>query len=196
MRDFLRYLSLLWIVIFIFLNLLSSKIKLTKRQESVLFVLFALSLSCLAYFMLPWLGSDVFKHLSYMKQIQASGQSFFEFLFQHNTTIGGAKYASLYTFNVIRYVISLISKNGLMLSAVCVMIDYSIVGFIFIDWYYDSSNNRKANFLPIMTCFSFMPYIHAVSGIRNALSASLMALGIYLYLCKKKSVLFFIILSL
>ncbi len=63
------------------------------------------------------------------------------------------------------------------------------------DWYETNSFGDRVGLLPLLVCFAFLPLIHAISGMRNSLACSLAGLAIYLYLYKRKKVVFFIVLS-
>lgn len=166
-------------------------------QFAFLWGMFSLALALLAYNMNP---PDEFDLVNYqfvfLNQIRHSGMSLVEFLFQNGTTVGGADYTNLYTFNLLRYFVASVSKNNFLLPAICVFIDFSIVGYIMADWAMSTKGRLQFNPLALFFCFSFMPFVHCASGLRNALCASILSLGIYLYLYKQKNILVFIVFSL
>lgn len=165
-------------------------------QFAFLWGLFSFALALLAYNMNPPDGFDLVNYqFVFLNQIRHSGMSLVEFLFQNGTTVGGADYTNLYTFNLLRYFVASISQNGFLLPAICVFIDFSIVGYIMGDWSMSTKGRLQFNPLALFLCFSFMPFVHCASGLRNALCASIMSLGIYLYLYKKKNILVFFFLS-
>lgn len=170
---------------------------ITKIQFAFLWGLFSFTLALLAYNMDPPHEFDlVYYQFRFLNQIRYSGMSLVEFLFQDGTTVGGPEYTNLYTFNLLRYFVISISKNNFLLPAICVFIDFSIVGYIMADWSMSTKGQLQFNPLALFLCFSFMPFVHCASGLRNALCASIMSLGIYLYLYKKKNILVFIVFSL
>ncbi len=190
MADVLRLISIIFILLFIFLVALSKRIKISDKQMKLLFFLFAVSLSCLAYYVNPPISWDLVRHEIWIESVRTSGISFQKFVFGKSSIGGG--YVGLYTFNFLRWVIISITKNNRWLSTLCVFIDYVCVGYIFVDWL---TENRKINILSLLLCFSFLPYVFAVSNIRTAFCASLLALGVYLYLYKKKRTVVFFILA-
>lgn len=175
---------------------LFKKFNLSKKQFVFLWCLFILSLSIMAYNMNPPVGWDINSHFAYLNQIRGSGISLFDFLFKNDSYVGGGSYANLVTFNIMRYIIVKISDNNFLLPAVCVVIDYSILGYIIIDWSEQNNGNYKFSIFTLLLNFSFTPYIHAISGMRNVLSASIIGLAAYLYLYKKKNVILLIVLTL
>ena len=74
------------------------------------------------------------------------------------------------------------------------MIDYSIIAYIYIDWY-EFKLNRKCCF-SILLCFTFLPFIFALSGLRNGMASCIEALAVYLFLHKRLGLKIFAILSL
>lgn len=185
--------SAAYVCLFIALIFVYGRIKIKERTMKVLFFLFALSLANIAFFKEPPRAWDLTFHLAYMDQIRNSSLSIFEFLFHNTSWVGG--YRFFFTFNLIRYVICQLSENNHWLPWTCVLIDYCIVGYIMYDWSRDHEKNGKVNWLSVLICFGLLPFIHANSGMRNALAFSLMGLGIYLYSYKKKKLLVFLILS-
>lgn len=192
LHTFAKIYSVLFLIIIIFYK----KIYLTKKQTIVFWGLFILSLSLMAYNMQPPNGMwDIRWHSLYMDQIRDSGLSFFKFLFKNTNRIGGEEYVSLFVFNILRYVVVHISENNYLLPAICVFIDYSILSYIIIDWSYNNIDDYKPNLFTMLLSFTFMPYATAASGMRNALCSSLIGLAVYLYLYKKKSIWWFVILT-
>lgn len=175
---------------------LFKKFNLSKKQFVFIWCIFILSLSIMAYNMNPPVGWDINSHSMFMNQIRGSEMSFFDFLFKNDSLIGGAEYTSLFTFNILRYIVVSISQNNLLLPAICAFIDYSILGYIIVDWSEQNNGDYKISIFTLLLNFSFTPYVHAISGMRNILSASIIGLAAYLYLYKKKSIILLIVLSL
>lgn len=193
---FWRTLCICYIVIFLIIISMKNKIRVTKKQIRVFFIVFSFSLAVLSYFMNPPDNWDITRHAIYIDRIRHSEASFLDFTFGKKSVIGGSSYSGLCTFNALCYIAAHVSDNNYFISALFVFIDYTIVGYIMIDW---SENNEASpnafGTLTLLVSFSFLPYIFASSGLRNALSACLIGLGIYLYLYKSKHILCFIILS-
>lgn len=187
-------LAKLYICVVIIYTVFSDKLRLTKKQFTVIWILFVFSLSLLAYNMTPNYDWDINWHSALLNQVRDSGISFFNFLFKNNSLIGGEDYTGLITFNVIRYVVARITQNNYLLPAFCVVIDYGILGYIIIDWSSQNNNGYKLSIFSLLLNFAFTPYIHAISGMRNILSASVVSLAAYLYLYKKKHIILLIIL--
>ncbi len=188
----------IYIIIFILCitvsSLFNKKIFLTKKQIIVFEMFFILSLALLAYNMNPPTTWDITYHFMYINQIRTSEISFIEFLFQNSSYVGGGEYSNLLFFNILRYCVARITENNYLLPSVCVIIDYSILGYIAIDWLSYMNGKYRFNILTLLLNFTLMPYIHAVSGMRNALSISIAGLAVYLYLYKNKHIAVLIIL--
>ena len=164
---------------------LFTNIRITKTQQTIIYLFFSLALSLMAYFVDVPIGWDLARHLNFIEQIYSSNISLFDYLFNNTSSIGGG-YNGLLTFNIIQYFIANYTSNYMIISAIFVFADYAIVSYIAIDWQISTVNRSNIPFLSLLLCFCFLPYVFCVSGLRNALCASLLALGIYLYLYKKK----------
>ncbi len=195
MRDFLVCLSVLYIFIFLTCVFLSKWIRVSQGTICCSFILFSLTLSILAYYVIPPYGWDLRRHFDLLEGIRNSHLSLKEFLFQTRTNIGGSAYTSLVAFNFIRYFIARLTDNNHMLPWLCVLADYLIISYIATDWVLENTEDGKVDFFSLMLCFSFYPFVHAVSGMRTALSVAIMGLGIYRYLYKRKGICGFIVLA-
>lgn len=187
--------AIVYSIIFMCFSTFSHKIRLSQKQFTVLWCIFVLSLSIMAYNLSPPIGWDINSHLMYMNQIRSSEITFLEFLFNNSRYIGGYEYANLITFNIIRYIVVHISENDYLLPAICVFIDYSILGYIVKDWLLENNKGYNLDLCTLLLSFTFMPYVHTASGMRNALSSSIVSLAIYLYLYKKKNIALLIVLT-
>lgn len=188
-----KVISLLIIFSVVIMSLFTN-IRITKTQQTIIYLFFSLALSLMAYFVDVPIGWDLARHLNFIEQIYSSNISLFDYLFNNTSSIGGG-YNGLLTFNIIQYFIANYTSNYMIISAIFVFADYAIVSYIAIDWQISTVNRSNIPFLSLLLCFCFLPYVFCVSGLRNALCASLLALGIYLYLYKKKKVIVFIVLA-
>lgn len=190
-------LSFLFVFLFFayfFLAFLGSKCK--KKTVTVVFVLFVLGLSIMAYLFVPDETYDLYRHFLYMEEIQKSGYSLgdlFKQAFSRNQEVG--RYPTLITFNLLRDVLVQTSNNHL-LPFVCTGISYSIFAYISLNWFNKNNLSYKKIILATFVMFSLLPIIMIVSGIRNGTSFSLVALAIYKWLYQKKNIILFIFLSL
>lgn len=181
--------SLLYICFYIVTVAFLRKIKTSKNVNKFQWFLFSLSLANIAFFKIPPKNWDLTFHFALMKQIRRHSLSLFDFLFRNPYGVG--EYTELPTFGIIRYVICRFTNNNHWLPWTCVLIDYVIIGYIMIDWSKDHEKDNKVHLSSLLLCFSMLPFIHANSGMRNALSAALSGLAIYLYLYKRKNILIF-----
>lgn len=196
MQTFFMGISIFYITVFIIDNIALKRIRISKKWIMLSFVLFSLSLSILTYYLNPPLNWDLSRHFYCLDNIRNSGLSLNEFLFHNKLAIGGKEFTSFVFFNLIRYVIVKLFDNNQMLPCFCVFVDYLIVGYIMVDWSHENAKNGKVKFTSLLLCFTFLPLIHAASGMRTALAATIMGLGIYLYLYKRKKIFVFIVSSI
>lgn len=189
-KIYILRLSIIYIVFF--LILLLKMRSCSKRKQKLLFFLVALSLSTIAFYTEPLPTWDLARHFALMDTIRNSGISLMDFLFYNTRNLGS--YQTLFSFNFLRFVICKLTLNNHWLPCICVFIDYLIVGYIMLDWYVSNSPTERIGILSLLVCFAFLPLIHAISGMRNALACSLTGLAIYLYLYKKKPLLIPIVL--
>lgn len=194
MTILLKPISIAYIIFFVCFSVFQNKLKITKIKNQVIFTLFALSLSVIAYCMSPPVTWDIVRHSAFMDRIRQSGISFFDFIFNNKSYIGGKEYADLLVFNLLRYIVVKITHNNFLLPAICTFICYSIIGYITIDWQEINGKGSNINTLSLLLCFSFLEYGNVISGMRNALAACILGLAIYLYLYKKKKLYVFITL--
>lgn len=141
-------------------------------------------------------GGDLVVHFGELQKIKNSSLSFFDFVFNPRKYVGNTRYAQLYSFNIIRYIIVSLTDDYYWLPAICVAIETIIFVIIQSDW--NAGNNRygKTDVLALLIFFACMPFISAISGIRNALAISITGLAIYLYLYKNKHIWIYILLTL
>lgn len=173
--------------------LFSNVIRYTRSQKKALVFFLAISIAILAFHANPPVGWDLFRHFIYMDNIRNSEISLFRLLFNNPSRIGG--YPTLFCFNLLRYIICHFTENNHWLPAVCVFLDYGIVGYIMLDWYETSGFREKFSFVVPFLCCTLLPPVHAFSGMRHALAACIMGLSIYLYIYKKKKIIVFIALA-
>lgn len=188
--------SVCYIIIFIINIVVTKRIKISKKQVSISFFLFSMALTILTYYIKPPLNWDLRRHFYCLDSIRNSGISFGKFLFHNEFAVGGKEFTSLFSFNLIRYLIIKLFHNNQMLPCFCVFVDYLIISYIMIDWSYENVKNRKVRFISLLLCFTFLPLVHAASGMRTALASTIMGLGIYLYLYKSKKIFVFIVFSI
>lgn len=141
---------------------------------------------------------DLTRHFYMMQLVKKSGYSLFEYVFlygDHFTANITMRFS--YAFNLVVYLVSKYSNNFYVIVWLFVLVDYSIIAYIGLDWW-KSQGGKKTSmfFVEALLCFSLLPYIHAVSGLRTAIAACIMALGVYLYIYKGKSIRTFILITI
>ena len=182
---------ILFIVIFIGFVLLSPKVKICSSFKGFMFAGFAAALSIIAYHAAPMY--DLSRHFEFMQLIQDSGKSYIELI---QEPVPGYEHNQFYfLFEFFCYIAAKIGNYHLA-PAFMVLTDYLIFGYITIDWSKSHRVNFNIYFITILLSSLFMPFLYAVSGMRNATAGCLAALGIYLYLEKNKAVIIFTVLML
>ena len=140
---------------------------------------------------------DLARHFHMMDLIKKSGYSLFEYVFVYGDTFtSNISMKFCYSFNFIVYTVAKYIENYYIMAWRFVLVSYSIIAYIGVDWW----RNRGVRIsimviFEILICFSLLPFFQVVSGLRTALSASVTALAIYLYLYKNRSLSTFIIVS-
>jgi len=165
--------------IWIIYILSNKKVKYPDFVEWIILWGFTFSLAGIAYKANPlW---DLSQHFSYMEKIQEAKISLEELCrtgiepYEHNR--------SYWLFNVLCYAAVKID-NFHLVPFIMVLADYLICTYITFDYQKSHSIYQKEYFLSVFICFSVMPFVHAVAGMRNANAACLVALAVYLYLEK------------
>ncbi|MBD5540672.1 MAG: hypothetical protein HDR00_05680 [Lachnospiraceae bacterium] len=164
---------------FVIIIIVSLKYRLGLKMYKAAFFFLTISLAILAYKAEPkW---DLFVHFTYMNRMEQSNMNFAQIL--HYGVSNNSNYRLYILFNLICYITTKISNYHLV-PFILVLMDYSIIGYISVDWYSNHNSNNK-NWLPaVVLSTMFMPYMHAFSGMRNANAACLAGLAVYLYLEK------------
>lgn len=171
--------AIIYICFFFMYTAISGRIKHTYRMDMVVFGLFTVSLSVVAFHSIP--AYDLYRHYLFVKTIQMSGTGYMELI--ASPLLGWEHNRFYLAFDLLCY---LDAKIGIfnLLPAFMVAIDYLILGYISIDWN-RKHFQHKGYFISMVISFAFMPFLHAAAGMRNATAVSLVALGIYLYFEKK-----------
>ena len=173
-----------------------SKKEVIRRQMKLLLLCFLVALSIWAFLWDPAPYYDSYKHFQWLDQIRKQNLGLLTFLrdgFQ-GSSIGN--YHGLVAFNILRYVLVNISSNNHIFPFVCAAIDYFIFYYVVVDFFDRQKIKMTWLFVVWTMSFSFMSYFMVVSGIRNALAASVSALAIYNHLYKKHNLVEYFVLSI
>lgn len=189
-----------YVLVFVLIVAFWKRIKMTIGQIKLLFVGFALALSIIALNMGQPSGWDIGRYSDYLNYVRATYHSFLGYVFPSNPlqlrNYFDREFSYLYVFRMIVYLVTRITDNNLLLPAICVFIDYSIMGYIMVDWLQVTGKKSSICLLVLLGSFSFMLFVDASSGIRNSLGASILGLATYLYLVKKNKLRVFVILTI
>ena len=196
MQIILNILAIGYILVFLLGVLISKRIKMSDGFIKSAFIIFSFSLALIVFYIEPVSTWDLARHLKLMDEIRRTEISFFEFIFNNKYSVGGKEYIAYYAFNILRYILAKTSNNSHILPFVCVLVDYCIVSYIMIDWSKNNTRKGKVNIGVLLLSFSFLPMVHAASGMRTALAATIISLGIYLYLYKAKTIWILVVLAL
>lgn len=195
MGIIIRFAQAYIIIFFIAIFFLSNR-KIKKNQYKIIVALFVVSMTIEAYGMdIGPLGGDIIRHFNQLKDIKNSSLSFFDFVFNPSTSVSIARYSQLYSFNIIRYLIAFLTDDYYWLPTICVATETIIYIYILSDWNVANNGYWKTDVLSLLIYFACMPFIFAISGIRNVLAISIAGLAIYLYLYKNKHIWIYILLN-
>lgn len=147
-------------------------------------IVIAISLSVIAMCVNPTQYWDLYRQYEQLDAIRSSGIGLKNFLFYNEMHVGGADYASLITYNLVRYLIAYLDYNRL-LPFVMTLITYSIWCYITIDWAEEHKLHGYEIIISMMLSGVFMPFIFVNSGLRNTSAAAIAAVAVYNNLHKK-----------
>lgn len=170
--------------------------EIVKRQIRVLLLLFLVALSIWALLWDPPPYYDSYKHFQWLNQIRQQKHGLLAFLQEgfYGSEVGN--YYGLIAFNILRYIVVSISSNNHVLPFLGAAIDYLIFYYVVTDFFKREKISTTWLFVTCSLSFSFMPYFMVVSGIRNALAASIAGLAIYNKLYKQHKQTEYFILSI
>lgn len=171
------------------------KKEVVRWQIKALLFAFLAALAVWAFLWDPAPYHDSYRHFQWLNQIRNQKMGLIDFL---KNGFGGSKignYYELIGFNILRYIVVTISSNNHALPFICTVIDYLIFYYVVMDFVDREEISYTWLFVIWALSFSFMSYFMVVSGIRNALAASIAGLAIYNRLYKKHGYLEYAILS-
>ena len=161
------------------------KREIIRSQIKTFLFVFLAALSVWAFLWDPAPYYDSYKHFQWLNQIRNQKIGLLSFL---KNGFSGSKignYYGLIGFNILRYIVVTISSNNHVLPFLCTAIDYLIFYYVVIDFIDKEEIDFTWLFVVWAMSFSFLSYFMVVSGIRNALAASIAGLAIYNKLYKK-----------
>lgn len=100
-----------------------------------------------------------------------------------------------YTFNLLLYLTGKYCNNQYALPWISAIIDYVIILYMYYDWKKGQKWSCTETIVAFFVCMAFLPFIHVLSGIRAAMAACFIALAIYKFIYRNKSVIIFAIFS-
>lgn len=172
------------------------KIKKAINLNTIIYILLVLMLVYVStkFNVTPKDNMDFVRHSYRIDALRRTNMSFMDFVFGNRYTFtynSSMKYC--YGFSIAQYITAKFFKNDYVLVWTFILIDYSIISYIGIDWW---KNTRHKNVIMVvyemLICYSMLPFIHAVSGLRTGIASCFCALGIYNFLFKNKSLANFI----
>lgn len=173
-----------------------SKREIVERQRKWLTASFVVSLIIWALLWDPAPYYDSYKHFIWLDQIRSQGGSLFKFLSEGIVGSRYGNYPGLIAFNILRYIVAVISEDNHFLPMICTAIVYTLVFYIVQDYFKKKELSCTWLFPCLTMVFSYLPYFMVVSGIRNALGASIAAYAIYKRIFKNKNLLYYFTISL
>lgn len=168
--------------------------KMSGRFEKVLLGILLILLCYIGANKTPPQAWDLTRHYAWLDKIRDSGISLRDLLFDNKLYLGASSDSTI-VFNVLRWVIANLFDYNQALVVLCLSIDYGISFWILTDWGEEHHFSSGSYLLALLLSNTFMPYVFAYSGLRNALAYSIMGLALYLCWHKKHSTVLFIVLT-
>lgn len=178
-----------YIIIFFIADILFSisnmRLYVNDLRKRLIYIFFIVSLAVVAYCMKPPSTWDLSRNYILLDIIRKSQLSFNQFVFGGNATYGADGYRSLIFYNIYRFIFVKFFDNNAWFQTITTIIVYALQFYIIYDYKKVENKENIPISLILLLSFTFMPFVYVVSGIRNALAASIMGVAIYLYLYKK-----------
>ncbi len=151
-------------------------------------IIIAVSLAIITMCVNPTKYWDIYRQYKFLDDIRTSGIELNDFLFNNKLRIGGADYVSLFTYNLIRYLVVKVGNNRL-LPFLMTFITYMIWSYITIDWIKEHQMSGNDVIMSMLLSSVLMPFIFVNSGLRNTTAAAIGALAIYNNLYKRHRII-------
>lgn len=175
---------------------------MAKRIDNRKTVYFVILLFIMAYALTFYVykkdNMDFVRYQDLMTDIRMSKLSFLDYVFFGEAISGRLNHILKfqYGFNALLYLVARYARNDYVMVWISVLIDYSIILYIAYDFGKDHQYKPIHVLMMFFLCYALFPFIHACSGLRMATAASLMALAVYDYLYRNKSLFLFMVLSI
>lgn len=177
-----------------FVSFISNK-QIKKEHIKFYLSLFLMALSIWALLWDPAPYHDSYRHFEWLDEIRIQGLDIITFLKEGFKDSTYGNYKELIAFNVLRFIVVSVSQDNHILPFVSTMIVYLIFYYIVTDFFEREHINYKWLLIILLLSFSYMSYYMVVSGIRNALAASIAGLAIYRRIYRRKGSVEFVITS-
>ncbi len=167
-----------------------SIILLRKKVACILMVLVSYFLAMMFYVKTSD-NMDFIRIRELMESLRNSKLSLTEYLFTEAGTQLNATLRYTFLFNILIYFAAKCFENYYVLAWISAAIDFCIISYIYYDWTKTRKTTVAEIICMVFLCAAFLPFVHVVSGIRAAMAACFMALAIYKYIYRNKSILVF-----
>lgn len=160
---------------------LKPSLKFSYSYIKTLFISFTISISVLSYFFVPHIAFDLARHFQYMNEIRDSGKDLMVLVkeaFIGQQYVG--HYPTLITFNLLRDVLVFATEENSVLPVITTFVTYAIFSYITLDCLKRYKLGLKWLIVGFIVCFSAMPLLLVVSGVRCAMAFSIVGIAIYL----------------
>ena len=164
----------------------------SKRNVYCVFILSFIMIIAMQFRVMPYENMDYVRHIELIDNVRHVDQTLWEYLVDQTNKVY-LDYRFLYLFNMLLYICAKITDNNYLLSWICTLITYGSVLYIALDWKAGKKYTWIELICNVLVCFALLPFIHVVSGLRTGVASAIIAVGIYGYLYKKKSLVFFVL---
>lgn len=151
------------------------------RHYLILIVVVALAAAYWGYALQPGTDLDLYRIQLYAKGMDISGKSIWKLLVNAD-----GKFPGFLTFNLMCVVINIIGDYSLI-SATSVFIVEFITLYIIFDFHSRSKMSSKYIIWEILLANTGMPITAILSGVRNSIAVAFVALAVYMYLYRGKT---------
>lgn len=168
---------LLIILFILFLFAVTYNYSFPRKQAILLLVVLVVSLALLGAITEPKSIYDLSRHYDLLNAIKNSTFSLKTYL-RNGPDLLNENYQYTFLFNILCYVIARYLPFQ-VLPFFAIILSYSCFLYVLIDFFGKKELTNRNIFLSIALCQVIMPFLFVYSGIRNALAASIVAVGIY-----------------
>lgn len=164
---------------------------LLRKKVACIFIVLASYLLAMMFYVKTTDNMDFVRIQELMESLRNTKLSLIEYLFTEAGTQLNATLRYTFLFNILMYFVAKYCENYFVLTWISAAIDFAVISYIYYDWTKTRKTTVSEMICMVFLCAAFLPFVHVVSGIRAAMAACFMALAVYKYIYRNKSILVF-----